>query len=64
MPGRLSGRYDWAKLRERVQLFPIAADKQAEGRAILAGIKRILGELKAAPGDDGPAARVRRSRDV
>ncbi|WP_349586084.1 hypothetical protein [Vogesella oryzagri] len=64
MPVQLSGRYDWAKLRQRSKHVSIARDKRAEGKAILAGIKRILGELNAQPGDAGKATVVRRSRDV
>lgn len=42
---RLTGRYDWAKLQARVRHLPIASDKRAEGRAILAGLSRILTEV-------------------
>ena len=51
---RLTDRYDWKALKRRVRHLPIAADKQAERRAILAEMKRILkaasdGELSAVP---------------
>lgn len=35
-------RFDWKRLRLRCQRFRFSRDKRAEGRAILADIKRML----------------------
>ena len=42
MISALRKRYDWRALRRRVRQMCIAPDKQAEGRAILAEIRRII----------------------
>lgn len=55
--GKVTGRYDWQKLLVRARHVPIAPDKRAEGRAILADVRRILSEVS-----DEPVRRVRFSR--
>lgn len=57
--GKVTERYDWRKLLSRARHVPIAQDKRAEGRAILAGLSRILTE---ASDDHLPALPPRKPR--
>ena len=42
-------RFDWGNVRRRCLRFRFAHDKRAEGRAILAELKRMLAEATGKP---------------